>query len=625
MKKLIFFIPALILFAVSCEKEENSPSQIESEPVSEVKMITEVVSGGRGESTKATISDSDASFAWTAGDNVAVHISNGKYVYTSDDGASGATLKASPDKASFTVVYPDDYSRDAFALYPSTIVDKDATNYGQSEQSLDVTLPSSYTLAQVSGETSPCPMISTNTAGAGWVFYQLCGLLRLTVNDIPATAKRLEIDFNGKKVCGDFSIASPVIPNTSNIDTADDATKDYITVTKDGTDAVLGETSLTINIPLPAGTYNKISVIAYDEISGGNALYAGFVPFARTVDHTNATKKATTLGPIQGTFAFTFKDKDTGNNLGGLRFMRLFSCQNKLYNGETTFGPYTKSRATGEDSDMENPIEAILKFAPDADDQLAFQVIDASGKVYSGLYDVFTQGYSSNMAVDVKAYTFTRSAPSATPIIKAYISPGDLGIDNGVYSFTEPFTNWGQGTTKQSESGWNKRVWFDFGYTASSPVNVYGINDWKVGQKYSGETSYDWYYILHRNNMAENVSPCYRVTIPGHGCCLLLPPDEITYDDLGSDLKASGDVKSVENYIGYLGKGFVLLMSAGRATFKANNVTKEMEWKDSSQGWYWASNYQSNRSYFTWTSTNAPTFNTTSYNHRMHARLFKDK
>ena len=307
MKKLIFFISALILFAVSCEKEENSPSQTENEPVSEVKMITEVVSGGRGESTKATISNTDASFAWTAGDNVAVHISNGKYVYTSDDGASGATPKASPDndKASFTVVYPDGYSRDAFALYPSTIVDKNATNYGQSGQPLDVTLPSSYTLAQVQDEVSPCPMISVNTAGADWNFFQLCGLLRLTVNNIPDAAKRLEIDFNGKNVAGKFAIPDPVNGNgTSTIALADaiESNSSVITITKDGTDAVLGATSLTVNIPLPVGKYTNVTIKAFDVLFEGSAILTITRPFECTLTGPMAFMRTATFPSAKTAF-----------------------------------------------------------------------------------------------------------------------------------------------------------------------------------------------------------------------------------------------------------------------------------------------------------------------------------
>ena len=303
MKKLFLFIPALILLAVSCEKEENLPVLEENEPVSQVEMVTETVSGGRA-GTKVIISDVDASFAWTDDDNVAVHISNGKYVYTSDEGAHGATITdvIHSENATFTVVYEAGYERDAFAVYPSTIVAKDAANYGQSGQSLDVTLPDSYTLAQVSGETSPCPMISTDVAGAGWDFYQLCGLMRLTVNNIPATAKRLEIDFNGKKVWGDFSIASPVVPGTSAIVAGDDDAYDVITITKDGSNVVLGETSLMLNIPLPAGVYANVTITAYDALVDGNAILSITRLFDRESTNERAFKRTATFPSSKSAF-----------------------------------------------------------------------------------------------------------------------------------------------------------------------------------------------------------------------------------------------------------------------------------------------------------------------------------
>ena len=303
MKKLIFYIPALILFAVSCEKEGNSPSQTENEPVSEVKMITEVVSGGRGESTKATIANSNASFAWAVGDNVAVHVSNGdshKYVVTS----SGASAAAA--SANFEVTYEDGYSRDAFAVYPSTIVSENAANYGQSGQPLDVTLPSSYTLDQVSGETSPCPMIATNETGAGWNFYQLCGLLRLTVNSIPPSTKRLEIDFNGNKVWGNFSITQTITPGTSDIKTATGSENDVIKIFKEGStvDVTLNNNAwldgLVLNIPLPTGDYNtNITVTAYNSLSGGNAILVPLtLPFGYTASNQYGTKQTYTFPVI---------------------------------------------------------------------------------------------------------------------------------------------------------------------------------------------------------------------------------------------------------------------------------------------------------------------------------------
>ncbi len=296
MKKLFLYLSALVVLAVSCQKEVALPTLEGNEPASQVEMVTETICGSRGVSTKSTISDVDASFSWTVGDNVAVHVSNGKYAFTTDEGASGAVIDVvHSDEASFTVVYEAGYSRDAFAVYPSTIVSKTAANYGQEGHPLDVTLPDSYTLAQVSGETSPGPMIATNHVGERWDFYQLCSLLRLTVDYIPASTKRLEIAFDGKKVCGDFSVASPVVPGTSAIETTNDASHSVITITKDGTDALLGQTSLMVNIPLPVGEYDNITITAYDALKDGNNVRTITRPFSRTTTVKMAFKRTATF------------------------------------------------------------------------------------------------------------------------------------------------------------------------------------------------------------------------------------------------------------------------------------------------------------------------------------------
>ena len=294
MKKIFLYISVLAA-AVACNTAviDNDPSQSGVDPVTGIKMITEIISGQRGSATKATISNDDApAFAWTMGDNIAVHVSNGKYVFTSGDGGASTNTAT----ANFTVVYPEGTSRDAFAVYPSTIVSENAGNYGQSGDTLDVTLPSSYTLAQVSGTTTPCPMIATNSPGAGLVFYQLCGLLRLTVNSIPPSTKRLEIDFNGKKVSGEFSIASPV-PGTSDIKTATDADHDVIKIFKEGPteEVTLNDNKwlddLVLNIPLPTGDYTSITVTAFNALSGGDTVLTMTRPFGYTASNEYGTKQ----------------------------------------------------------------------------------------------------------------------------------------------------------------------------------------------------------------------------------------------------------------------------------------------------------------------------------------------
>lgn len=251
MKKIFLYaIMSAAAAMVACNKVEPAPTQGEVDPEPEVEMVTETITGSRDVSTKVTIDNTSGAFAWTAtNDLVAVHVSTGEYVTSS--GAS-----ASEKSASFDVTYPAGSTRDAFAVFPSTIVAADAANYGQEGHTLDVTLPSSYTLAQVSGETSPCPMVATNDpASSEWSFKQLCGLLRLTVNGIPADATGLVIQFPGNKVRGAFSITSPE-PGASTIETGVPAAgEDKITVT-----FAAGITTATVNIPLPTGTYEDAYV-----------------------------------------------------------------------------------------------------------------------------------------------------------------------------------------------------------------------------------------------------------------------------------------------------------------------------------------------------------------------------
>ncbi len=295
MKKF-FHIAALAMMAVACNIAELDPAQGGEEPAPVAKMIVETVSGTRETSTKATIAN-DGSFAWSKDDNIAVHVSNGSshlYVFTSDSehGASGASVAA--HSASFTVAYEEGYSRDAFAVYPSNIVSANAANYGQEGHTLDLTLPSSYTLAQVSGTTTPCPMIADNT-GSGWTFHQLCGLLRLKVNSIPPSTKRLEIDFDGQKVWGDFSVAVDVTPGTYAIATEADEAHDVISITKDGTDVTLNKGAwldgLTLNIPLPTGTYTNIKITAFNALTGGDTTLTMTRPLAYTATCSRGTKR----------------------------------------------------------------------------------------------------------------------------------------------------------------------------------------------------------------------------------------------------------------------------------------------------------------------------------------------
>ena len=255
MKKTLSIIALLAIAAPGCNRLEIVPDDGAS--VSADGMITEIIIATEGEDrTKASIREDNGGFTWDAGDKVAMHASNGEY-YVTDELGSGGTATST-----FSVRYPEGSVRDAFAIFPSSIVSATEVNYGQGSQSLDVMLPDSCSLSQISGSKTPCPMIATNEPGSGWVFKQLCGLLRLTVNAIPEKTSYLKMDFH-QYVAGMFSIPSPVEPGTSTIAvqnaSGNNATVITVTDFPDTPDA-----TYTLNIPLPIGTYDIIDITAYD-------------------------------------------------------------------------------------------------------------------------------------------------------------------------------------------------------------------------------------------------------------------------------------------------------------------------------------------------------------------------
>lgn len=257
MKNKILYMAAVsmaMLTLASCQKDARTEDVVVPQEKGTIVNPVVIRATLDTDDTKSTVS-SAGNFAWTATtDLVAYHTTEG-YVVSSGASETGVSTE-------FTV--DGNKTRDAFAIFPSTIVAANAANYGQSGTALDVTLPGTYTLDQVLETNTPCPMIATSAADA-WSFSQLCGLIRMTVNSIPPSATKLTVDFHGKKVQGAFSIASPVTPGTSSIITSDtDDDDDIITITF-AADGTSWRDGVDINLPIPTGNYTKVTVEAYND------------------------------------------------------------------------------------------------------------------------------------------------------------------------------------------------------------------------------------------------------------------------------------------------------------------------------------------------------------------------
>lgn len=268
MKKnyVLIFAAGLVLLATACNKNEVDGQSATQEKDA---VVTYIKATAKEDDTKASIDNSTGDFTWNTGDKIAVWADG--YVVSDPlestyDGTNAATF-------SFSGL--DESKRANFAIYPADFAN--STYYTDTD--LQVNLPSSYTLAQVRDNVSPLPMIATNVEDGNLSFKQLCALLRVTVNNIPPSAKRLELNFHDNKVHGSFTATLEggiVKPAISTIATEGSSANDIITITKDGTDVTLNSgawlDNLVLNIPIPVGTYTKVTVTAYDALTSGNAI-----------------------------------------------------------------------------------------------------------------------------------------------------------------------------------------------------------------------------------------------------------------------------------------------------------------------------------------------------------------
>lgn len=261
MKKHLFILAAaLVCVATACNQDVISPEDQEKE----YSNVVTYIQATEESATKASIDGSTAAFSWNTGDQIAVYageykISNG--LEDTYNGTNAAKFAFSGDNA------VTEANRADFAVFPASLVwngtsirTNSATNHTAS--SLTLTLPDSYTLAQVQDDVSPCPMIAANTENGSLSFKHLCALLRITVYNIPKSTSYLAFDFNGNKVQGVFTLSS-VNPGSTSIETvATTGTDDIIRVT--GMSLTQWTDSLVVNLPLPTGTYTTVTVTAYN-------------------------------------------------------------------------------------------------------------------------------------------------------------------------------------------------------------------------------------------------------------------------------------------------------------------------------------------------------------------------
>ena len=182
--------------------------------------------------TRTSYDGVQGKLTWTEGDEVAVHVGN-----------SYQTAEITPSDGHLAVSETASAYRNHYAVYPASAAD--AANYGNS--------------------TSPCPMVAVNDTDDSILrFHHVGGLLRITLTGVKAATKTVTVTFD-KDVTGSYAVSDPATDHPT-ITTGETATNNVVTFTlaESSLGATLAAGNIVLNVPVPCGTYNSVTVATLD-------------------------------------------------------------------------------------------------------------------------------------------------------------------------------------------------------------------------------------------------------------------------------------------------------------------------------------------------------------------------
>ena len=243
--KFLSFAAVAAMTAISCNKEIETPD-LGDAACPEGYYVEELVAEyPHDPATRTAFNETTGRFAWTEGDELAFHLSNGEYVAAPIDPATGKVK----------LYLPVGVVRDNYAVYPADAVVDEAAAVGN----MQVTLPDSYDIsANPNTDYVPTRLVAWNDAeNTHLKFEHVGGLLQVNLT-VPAGVKTATVSM-GKTITGTFSLED----GTGNgVITPGEATDEGVTfiLSENG---LTESTSVKLLTPLPTGTYDSFK-IAYD-------------------------------------------------------------------------------------------------------------------------------------------------------------------------------------------------------------------------------------------------------------------------------------------------------------------------------------------------------------------------
>lgn len=252
MKKSVFIFSAICAcLIVSCTKENTTP--LDESAASGMKTVT--ITASVDDVLTKTSYAGGTSFSWTQGDQISVYCSDGNfYTFTADKTAASST---------FTGTIPDGTSLGSRAFFPAD-AGHDLANYVYH-------IPETKDLT--SHPSADVPMIGDKGDGDIYSFTHSCGAVLLTLTNIPAKFKSVQISISSPslKLSGDFSVfTSDNYWRWNPKAAASESEKNFIRK------VAVSDNEASIYIPYASGSEwwgkNTINVTGYDASNVPTAL-----------------------------------------------------------------------------------------------------------------------------------------------------------------------------------------------------------------------------------------------------------------------------------------------------------------------------------------------------------------
>lgn len=271
----IIALGALIMLA-GCSRSETVPGP------ATIRLSARLESAG----TRATVNGNTGEFAWEAGDQIAIHLSSGYADATlTPDGTTPLYGTAELTVSDGTV------TRNGYALFPAAV--KDAAADGVGSTPLKVTLPASYSIAaDLQSASAPLPMIAVNDPDSDILhFHHVGGLMRITCSTIPAGTKNVTVTLD-KGIVGSFTVTAPETA-TPTIAPIGSGTSVVFTVSDDAAGIVAAASNVVLNLPVPCGTYESLTV----DVTPSNASFPVVISGSMAIGRAEGLKVKVTPAP----------------------------------------------------------------------------------------------------------------------------------------------------------------------------------------------------------------------------------------------------------------------------------------------------------------------------------------